>query len=493
MSQLPSNREQSTPFSLVLAPVLVLLAVLIPSAHGAAVEWRGIDVEPGPQPALNGARSPNLVHEYAISEPQTVTISATEVTVRADDHSMHWSWTDGSTTTEHQHALARDPAIVDLPLPSGRYALTIRRDAWGRAKFASAHGARIHQGDITAWLVDSNLDGDLGTHGDGLVIAGSLTVGPLLTETQIWGLRSAIAIRQNAEGKWQQQSLSMPYPKNRDHTNNWCRLNRIRQQCGLLPLRYDRSLESGMREHAAYMATNRHMAHHQDANRPGASAAGAQAAANCNITSWASGHSEALNEFLLTLFHRDGLLAPELSATAMVIDHGFGLIDVRSHNRSLMRGGVLIYPPHGSDSAPTEFARGERPHPIAPSHNRRRIGPPIGLYLRDLWFSNGLPTDPQLTVSQTRRRRSQAIDGEVFSVNNQPPHLGASGITGYGGAVSFIPKRPLPSGKTMSAQLNVTLDRTTLLRTHRARATSASSLQWQTAQDLRYDWSFRTE
>ena len=158
------------------------------------------------------------------------------------------------------------------------------------------------------------------------------------------------------------------------------------------------TFESGMRAHADYMRANRTLTHHQDPQRPKASPEGGLLARPSNVTSQARSYQESTAEFLLTLFHRDGMLAPELRASAMVNRHGFGLVDVRTHMDSPMRGGILIFLPMGYQEAPTQFARGERPHPISPRHNRKRLGPPIGLYQQQLWFAKGFAQEPELSV-----------------------------------------------------------------------------------------------
>jgi hypothetical protein len=457
-----------------------------------ACDWKALSLDFAKQDALSDCRSPNLIHEFELSHGKTFTVADQDYAIQIDERELTMQ---GAGAEPQSVALHRLPTALDLKLPDQRYRIWLRRDAWGRLLASSSMGMALRG---VSWLVDSDLDGRIQPGaGDGLVVSGSRTVGPLPAVFDAWTADSGSRFRRTDTGDWDIQSIRLPKPRDRDHSAAWCHLNHLRQQCGLLPLRYDASLEAGMQAHAEYMHANRTLTHYQDPNRPKASAAGAAAGKACNVTSWGRSHKEMLQEFLLTLFHRDALLAPELSASALLVHQGYGLSDVRTNLDAAMKGGVLIYPPHGHQQAPTRFARGERPHPVSPAHNRKPMGPPIGMFQQQLWFTDYFSVEPQLSVVLHGRRTDRPVSGPVFHAANSPPHIRDAGLTGYAGAISLLPSKSLASHRSYGAQLNVGLTEETRARIATARLRARQAVDWPIpfspiGSDFRYDWSFQT-
>jgi hypothetical protein len=110
------------------------------------------------------------------------------------------------------------------------------------------------------------------------------------------------------------------------------RVNTYRARAGLAPVVLDAQLSKGCMEHAQYMKLNRGTdamaglnAHHQRADLPGASKAGALCGENADLYPEVSDLDQTVDAWMASLYHRRPLLSPQLTRVGFgyaALDHG---------------------------------------------------------------------------------------------------------------------------------------------------------------------------
>jgi hypothetical protein len=452
--------------AIAIAAVALATALARPvSADGRQTqpqsEFKPLAAEPAVHDGLVDCRSPVIEHErrVALGEAWKIGDATLEFTLDGETLAVAIATPDAGPSTQQLDDL---PALLRIKAFGQAYGLSVRLDRDGKhVRLASAFGLAVPVGRKTAYLVDSNLDGQVGSAGDGLVAPDSKTVGPVkASTTEIWSLTGAVAVRRGGE-RWLTADLDMPQPADPDHGAAWRQIQWHRQACGVMPLRYQGALEKGMREHIAYMLRNRLRTHYEQPNLPGYSREGARAGATCLIGFEKPSYRVAVRSQLTTLFHRNSLLAPDLAASAMLLEKKTFMVSTRAAMGGPLRGRVLVYPGHGMTNVPCEFnIAGEIPCPFEGPVIHNRKGPGIGIKLEMMYWLFAMPEPPTLTLeSIDAAGDARAVDVDVYYPGQIPESRGLT--RNYSANIAAIPKRFLrPNTRhraRVAAQLPVAL------------------------------------
>jgi len=417
----------------------LLLLALGTAPLEAAPVWTPAELVAAPVKELEDLQSPLHLHEHVA---RGVLRIAGEGFTFAEGVRKEVAWSrDTAGAVGDKRASTgrvRSPAYVTLPVAAERtYAVRVRVE--GRLLVSSTVGVRLPAG---GYLVDSDLDGELGTSGDGYVAPQSRTVGPWSGE--VWTAKGGTRYRRRDQGGWECSAIELPHPGNADHVKAWCLLQWRRQQCGCLPLEYDVALEDGMRKHAAYLALHPEDAHVEDPAKTGFSPEGEHAARNCIIGHGDASMVTAMQMHFATMYHRTRPLQPGLMKSAMVFHQESFLFDVFTHRGGLLKDALLVYPPHGMEEVPTRFhPQGESPMPVDVEAHGNRLGTAVNVFSEPLRIAESLAEPPRLTLQQIRPR-SRRDDGHVFGqvhFPGQPPSARAGASNR--GCVALVPAAPL--------------------------------------------------
>lgn len=149
------------------------------------------------------------------------------------------------------------------------------------------------------------------------------------------------------------------------------RLNHYRYLASAPPVELDYELSRGCQQHAQYMRLNGILlrdvglaAHQESPSAPGYSMAGALAAANSVIYQGVV-PVEAIDNWMNTLYHRLGLLDPNLQRIGFGSSGDIQVMDIEQGRLkgALAQQAVAVYPVAGMTDVPGEFVR-EIPYPV---------------------------------------------------------------------------------------------------------------------------------
>ena len=446
----------------ILCGFLSILAVQALAGDAPALDWRPLTGQPDPQRGLIDCRSPIVAHEKAVKLGEAWKLADHTLIFTRDGDRLIVSHTPPGKDVPTKHTL-EPPAWFNFEAFGGTYAISVRFAADDKLVYvSSATGMNVPLGSLSAFIVDSDMDGKLGSEGDGLVVPGSRTVGPLQDVTLINSAADAVAVRRHETEGWQCAELSMPRGNDRDHAAAWRLLQWHRQAAGLLPLKYDDTLERGMKLHVDYLVRNNRYSHYEDPRLPGYTKEGAQAGLTSVIGKLKKTHVEGITSQLTSLFHRSSCLAPELEASAMILDRTHFMCSTKLEVRSPLRGRPLVYPAHAMTNVPCEFnIAGESPLPFEgeAAHNTR--GTAIGVRFAQLYYARSLPAEPTFTL-EARPPGAQwhEVRCDLYYPGKTPRSAGVP--VSYLGHVALIPKQhlaprtlhrariamPLPKGAT---------------------------------------------
>jgi hypothetical protein len=149
------------------------------------------------------------------------------------------------------------------------------------------------------------------------------------------------------------------------------KLNEYRALAGVMPAELDFNLSRGCQLHANYLSGNRIDlvvvglgAHDEDQSRPGFTYSGALAAQN-SVIFQGVGPVEAIDKWFQTLYHRIGLLDPNLQRIGFGTYKGYQVMDI--HQGRLKGSGIttrtVLYPAPEMINVPGGF-KNEIPAPV---------------------------------------------------------------------------------------------------------------------------------
>lgn len=396
-----------------------------------------------------------MAHERAVEPGEPWTLGGLELIFTVADDTLTVTTTDEAGRTQRLAATDRWPALVKARAFGMDYGLSVRRgDAEGTLRVSSATGIRLGRG--VGYLVDSDLDGTLGSKGDGVVVSGSKTVAPLPKgRVDVWTRRGANAFRRDKDGGWEMAVLPPPKPDHAAHTKAWNHWMWHRQAAGLWPLRYEPDLEGPMQKHIDYLQENNAYSHWQDPRKPGYSKEGARAGATSVIGNLKSSYFDAIDSQLTTLFHRSSVLAPELEASAMVWDRKMFMASTGAKNRGALRDAPLVYPGHGMGLVPCEFnIAAEAPAPFDGQLGDNQRGPAVAVRFAALRYALRLPEEPTFTLHEVRDgQRGNPVPCSLYYPGKTPKVRGASRY--YLGHIALIPQQFLKPHTTYEASIDV--------------------------------------
>lgn len=437
--------------------LLILILALGSSDIVAESIWKAFEPAAAQAKLLEELQSPLHAHERPVVAGTPMAIGKDRFVLALDASGRTVTWTRTSTHPKKDKRSKggrfRVPGYVTLGVGIER-AYTLRaRVVEGTLALSSATGLDLPCGGGVGHVVDSDLDGVLGSAGDGYVAPGSRTVGPF--SGQAWGPKGGMRYRRREDGSWQRAAIAFPHPLDGDHCAAWSLLQWRRQQCGCLPVAYDFDLEAAMGKHAKYLAMHGGDPHAEDSKLNGYTPEGALAARRCIITEGDASMLEALQMHLTTLYHRTRPLQPGLTHTAMVFHQGISLLDVFSRRGGPMKDALLVYPPHGMLGAHSRFNfGGESPMPVKDVKGQGNLlGTAVGLFSEPLRTAQRLDAQPSITL-QYGKRRTKTVAGQLHYPGHAPSaRAGASNR----GNVAFIPERWLVQRMRHKAVLEVRL------------------------------------
>ena len=445
---------------------MILLAALLgvaPTASEAEDEaaWTEIKTTEGAHEELAACRSLTILHERRV--PVTTPwawAGAALIFERApgDTWALTWSHPEHSPKPRTIKPSKPGPQAFWLKALGTAGMLAAAPDPVGpNMLVVPTYAVALRVGKHTAWLVDSDMDGTLGSAGDGLVAPGSRTVAPWRAE--IYTPLTGIRVRRTEGGGWEQTLLGVPYPENADHTAAWRLLQWKRQQCGLLPVAYKTELEPAIRLHADYCVENGYQGHVQDPKGKAYTKAGAVAGMQCVLGYEVKTVLEGIGQQFATLYHRNGLLQPGLTHTAMAVHRGVFGANVRDAADGPLKACILLYPPHGMEDVDLRFyVGGENPMPVA---NRlagiQNLGTSVGLFAGPFEQQHSLTEKPQLSVAEligAKRRVGSSFRLDLHYPGNIPNER--VHFSNFGN-VALTPPRPLEKKTTYRCRIRTPL------------------------------------
>lgn len=227
------------------------------------------------------------------------------------------------------------------------------------------------------------------------------------------------------------------------------RINRIRRQAELNPVKLDAELSKACRLHAKYLVVNARRpevqgmgAHREDAKLPGYSAEGEKAAKASDIALGDYEPTDALDGWMATLYHRVPILEPELREIGFGCARGRRLgwvtvLDVASR-RDPGRSRPIFWPVDRQTDVPLNFPPGgETPNPI-PDEKVTRAGYPITAF-----FPGQLP----VLKSQARLEDAEGKNVPCWFSSKEAP-ANPKFVNHQGNTICLIPKEPLRAETT---------------------------------------------
>jgi hypothetical protein len=353
---------------------------------------------PAAQAALVDCRSPVMVHERRVPMGGTLECAGCSVVVRGQGRALVLELSSGDRTTLHKVGAEPGLARVDRSGASP-YGLSVRREPeFDGVVLSSAWGIQVPLGGEAAWIVDSDLDGELGTAGDGFVVPGCRTVGPWTD--RLWCAEGGVRLVRGEGGRWRSEPIPSPYP-DPDRTAAWNLLQWRRQQVGFHPVEHDATLEPGLLAHLKYLEQNDEQGHRENPSKPGYSKEGDSAGRSSVLHYGARTHRDAVEGQFRTLLHRHYCLFPEHERAAMALHGGIhGLRIVGSYDHPL-GGRACVFPPHGAaDVAARMLPEVPMPLRAAPGSG---LGTPIGVNSR-AWIARRSATPPRLALRHLERK-----------------------------------------------------------------------------------------
>jgi hypothetical protein len=220
------------------------------------------------------------------------------------------------------------------------------------------------------------------------------------------------------------------------------RLNYYRAISGVPPVELDYGLSRGCQLHADYLALNRIdlaivglQAHQEDQSAPGYTFSGELAAQN-SVIFQGVGPVAAIDKWFQTLYHRLGLLDPNLQRIGLGTISGYQVLDVHQ-GRVLYTHAAsasVIYPALGIGNVPGGFNR-EIPYPVAGDTS---LGIPITVEFFGTLGRSILAVETQLLNTKTATT--------VPCYVQYPGHPLLEGWD-YQQVIALIPEEPLTSGR----------------------------------------------
>ncbi|MDJ0521313.1 MAG: hypothetical protein QNJ90_04490 [Planctomycetota bacterium] len=438
--------------------LLFSFALLLGGAPVAADSpWKAVRLKAAEPGELDDLQSPLFATEMRVRGAEPVRIGGERFVLEPGPEAGRGRWTriDSNSKKDKRTRTGtfRVPGTLTLSTAiDGPYHLMVRAEEGGWV-LRSRMGMRVPVGRVFGYLLDCDLDGELGSSGDGYVAPMSRTVGPWSGEA--WHLLEGRRYRKDDQGGWEHAPVELPHPADRDHSRTWCLLQWTRQQCGCLPLGYDASLEDGMRKHAAYLARHGGEAHAEDPAKPGYTPEGERAAKSSIIGHGDTSMFSAMKMHLATMYHRTRPLQPGLMRTAMVFHQGTFLFDVFTHRGGPQKDALLVFPPHGAANVRVRFhEQGESPMPVVgvPADGNR-LGTAVNVFSEPLRTATKLASRPRLTLRRDGRR-TRPLEGRLQYPGHAPS--ARAGISNRG-SVAFIPVAPLRSRSRYRAEARIVL------------------------------------
>lgn len=211
------------------------------------------------------------------------------------------------------------------------------------------------------------------------------------------------------------------------------RLNRYRRAAGLEPVVEDPTLTRGVQQHVAYMLLNPdEYEHGETPGNPGYTPEGEQAARESNL--WRTGpgftEAEAIDGWMESLFHRFGMLRPDLTTTGFALAcnaHGCAAaLNVLGGTDGASAPDGTLYPAHTQRGVETSFLS---------------------------WQFH--PFEPPITLTAASLR---TVTGEALPITT-------ASADGFWNVATLRPDAPLTPGATYIAHMELRQEARTLART----------------------------
>lgn len=331
---------------IIKVPMLAPPPATIDPLDVDALKWEDVKEQPKAHNELLDCRSPVLPHEQSLDYGKTFELFG---------HKLTFSESRGKVSVEQLEPGARRPRNRSLRLPcmltldmpaGGDYGLSVReRTGGGGVVIGCAWGIELKVGKDNVYLVDSDLDGTLGTDGDGIVVGGARTVA--VWSDTLWSGSGGIMLRKH-EGKW--QTAELPAPGDRVAASALAQLNWRRQQAGLTPVKVASDLVPGLEAHCEFCAKHKECARDEESGAAGFSEAGKKAALHGAFMAGARDGADAIDRMLASSRTRYALLDPGLRASAFVIRNGVFGLDTATLTGGPHSRRVAVWPPHGMTS-----------------------------------------------------------------------------------------------------------------------------------------------
>jgi hypothetical protein len=310
----------------------------------------------------------------------------------------------------------------------------------------SAFGIPVPLGKQIGYLVDSDLDGVVGSEGDGIVAPGCRTAAVWAQE--IWSAEGGVRlVRGSARGTWSARAMPPAVAGDKDRGAAWNVLQWRRQQGGFFPLVYDASLEPGLEKHLVYLDRTGEEGHQEDPSKAAYSKEGDAAGQESVLDFGPSTCLEGVNDQFETLLHRQFCIAAELARAAMLVrKKTFGMRMVGAYDGPLA-GRVCVFPSHGMADVPPRLMY-EVPMPIEGTR-AAMIGTGVAVSSR-VWLMRTVKSPPKLTLSALSPNRASVTPVDAtfrwWGGSFAPSEDVVKNVFETSGLIVLLPKRPLVAG-----------------------------------------------
>jgi hypothetical protein len=161
-------------------------------------------------------------------------------------------------------------------------------------------------------------------------------------------------------------------------------LNTLRAAAGLTPVVLDSELSQGCSAHIDYMLATGNVVHREDPSHPRYTVEGAQAGKNATLTAGVLDLEDAIDAWVMEIYHRLPLLHPGLTAVGAAFSENHACLDVFSAHQPVPGHPPIAYPGADQTHIPTTYPGHGAATPLP-----AELSPPVG-FIISLMLSTSL-------------------------------------------------------------------------------------------------------
>jgi len=170
-------------------------------------------------------------------------------------------------------------------------------------------------------------------------------------------------------------------------------LNALRLAAGLTPVVLDSELSQGCSAHIDYMLATGNVVHREDPSHPRYTVEGAQAGENATLSAGVVDLVDAINAWVMEVYHRLPLLHPGLTAVGAAFSENHACLDVFSAHLPVPGHPPIAYPGANQTHIPTTYPGHGAATPLP-----AELSPPVG-FIISLILNTSLTLGPDIVAT----------------------------------------------------------------------------------------------